>query len=270
MNFCRISPFHRTHRTVCRDPAPATGWGAPPGPDPMRRDLPSPVPTTRPVGGVPHLRTGQGRPRVAAVSDLHAHMAPAPALPGHTAVDLPIAAPGPFRGRGCVAPGATSRSGRNGRHAPEAMASRSPRGSTSIPPAAWWQASSTPPGWPRWPSGRGMPWTGRGWPCAWPTSSRPRPCRCSSPSCSEASPSATATTASSPASSRPPSTSAPSTPPAMPSSARDRGLRPPARPRRGTSGRRGLGQARPRSPHPYGDAVAACGDTSDLQAPGAV
>ena len=28
MNFCRISPFHRTHRTVCRDPAPATGWGA--------------------------------------------------------------------------------------------------------------------------------------------------------------------------------------------------------------------------------------------------
>ena len=27
--------------------------------DPMRRDLPSPAPTTRPVGGVPHLRTGQ-------------------------------------------------------------------------------------------------------------------------------------------------------------------------------------------------------------------
>ena len=45
MNFCRISPFHRTHRTVCRDPAPATGWGAPPGSDPgarlrrARRDL---------------------------------------------------------------------------------------------------------------------------------------------------------------------------------------------------------------------------------------
>ncbi len=49
-----------------------------------------------------------------------------------------------------------------------------------------------------------------------------------------------------------------------------RGRRPPARPRRGTSGRRGLGQARPRSPRPYGDAVAACGDTSDLQASGAV
>ena len=53
-------------------------------------------------------------------------------------------------------------------------------------------------------------------------------------------------------------------------SARARGWRPPARPRRGTSGRRGLGQARPRSPRPYGDAVAACGDTSDLQASGAV
>ena len=82
MNFCRISPFHRTHRTVCRDPAPATGWGAPPGPDPMRRDLPSPVPTARPVGGVFHLRAGRGRLRVAVVGDLHAHMAPAPALPG--------------------------------------------------------------------------------------------------------------------------------------------------------------------------------------------
>ena len=30
--------------------------------DPMRRDLPSPAPTTRPVGGVPHLRTGQDGP----------------------------------------------------------------------------------------------------------------------------------------------------------------------------------------------------------------
>ena len=87
---------------MCRDPAPATGWGTPPGPDPMRRDLPSPVPTVRSVGGVFHLRAGRGRPRVAAVGD------------------LPIAALGPSRGRGYVALGAISRSDRGSQHAPEA------------------------------------------------------------------------------------------------------------------------------------------------------
>ena len=68
-------------------------------------------------------------------------------------------------------------------------ASRSSRGSTSTSSAMWWVMSSTRRGWP---SRRGMPWTGRGWPCAWPFARRgARPW---SPSCSEASPSTTATT----------------------------------------------------------------------------
>ena len=60
--------------------APVADPRAPPGPDLMRRDLPSPVPTTRPVGGVPHLRTGQGWLYMAVAGDLRAHGA-GPGLP---------------------------------------------------------------------------------------------------------------------------------------------------------------------------------------------
>ena len=42
--------------------------------------------------------------------------------PGRMTADLPIAALGPSRGRGCVALGAISRSDRGSQHAPEAMA----------------------------------------------------------------------------------------------------------------------------------------------------
>ena len=47
-----------------------------------------------------------------------------PGPPGRTAVDLPIAALGPSRGRGYVALGAISRSDCGSQHAPEAMADR--------------------------------------------------------------------------------------------------------------------------------------------------
>ena len=65
---------HAPGRTTVADPR------APPGPDLIRRDLPSPVPTTRPVGGVPYLRAGQGWPCMAAAGDLRAHGA-GPGLP---------------------------------------------------------------------------------------------------------------------------------------------------------------------------------------------
>ena len=57
---------------------------------------------------------------MAAVIDLCTRMAPVLAFPGRMTADLPIAALGPSRGRGCVALGAISRSDRGSQHAPEA------------------------------------------------------------------------------------------------------------------------------------------------------
>ena len=64
-------------------------------------------------------------PYMAAVIDLCTRMAVGLAFPGRMTADLPIAALGPSRGRGCVALGAISRSDRSSQHAPEAMADRS-------------------------------------------------------------------------------------------------------------------------------------------------
>ena len=61
-------------------------------------------------------------PYMAAVIDLCTRMAVGLAFPGRMTADLPIAALGPSRGRGCVALGAISRSDRSSQHAPEAMA----------------------------------------------------------------------------------------------------------------------------------------------------
>ena len=57
---------------------------------------------------------------MAAVIDLCTRMAVGLAFPGRMTADLPIAALGPSRGRGCVALGAISRSDRGSQHAPEA------------------------------------------------------------------------------------------------------------------------------------------------------
>ena len=72
-------------------------------------------------------------PYMAAVIDLCTRMAPVLAFPGRMTADLPIAALGPSRGRGCVALGAISRSDRGSQHAPEAMADRSAAHDVRLP-----------------------------------------------------------------------------------------------------------------------------------------
>ena len=77
---------NRRKRTAIPDPE------AEPGPDPVRRDFTSPVPTYRLVGDITYLRTGEGRLHLATVIDLNTRMVVGWSLSGRMTADIAVAA----------------------------------------------------------------------------------------------------------------------------------------------------------------------------------
>ena len=89
-----------SRRTTVADP------GAPERPDLIRRDFESPVPTTKLVGDITYLPTGQGWLYMATVIDLCTRMVVGLSFSDRMTADLPIAALESAWARGYVAGGA--------------------------------------------------------------------------------------------------------------------------------------------------------------------
>ncbi len=101
---------NRRKRTAIPDPK------AKPGPDPVRRDFTSPVPTYRLVGDITHLRTGEGRLYLATAIDLNTRMVVGWSLSGRMTADIAAAALEPARSRGYVAGNAIFHTGRGAQY----------------------------------------------------------------------------------------------------------------------------------------------------------
>lgn len=100
-----LTPPRRVRATV---PDP----GAPARPGLVRRDLTSPVPAIRLVGGITYLRTGQGWLYLATVIDLCTRMVVGWSMSGRMTADVVVSALEVARGRGYVAEGAIFHSDR--------------------------------------------------------------------------------------------------------------------------------------------------------------
>jgi len=105
-----------SRRTTVPDP------GAPARPDLIRRDFASAVPTTRLVGDITYLRTGQGWLYMATVIDLCTRMVVGLSFSERMGAELPISALESARGRGYVAGGAVFHSDRGSQYTSRAMA----------------------------------------------------------------------------------------------------------------------------------------------------
>ena len=103
-------------RTTVADP------GAPARPDLIRRDFEAAVPTTRLVGDITYLRTGQGWLYMATVIDLCTRMVVGLSFSERMTADLPIAALESAWGRGYVAGNAVFHSDRGSQYTSKAMA----------------------------------------------------------------------------------------------------------------------------------------------------
>ena len=100
----------RRVRTTVPDPS------APDRPDLLRRDFASPVPTTRLVGDITYLRTGQGWLYLAAVIDLATRMVVGWCMSERMTADIAVSALEMARGRGYVAGGAIFHSDRGSQY----------------------------------------------------------------------------------------------------------------------------------------------------------
>lgn len=110
-----IHPRSR-RRTTVPDPS------APSRPDLIRRDFESAVPTTRLVGDITYLKTGEGWLYLAVVIDLATRMVVGWSMSERMDARLVVDAPGSARGRGFVAGGAISRSDRGSQYASRLLA----------------------------------------------------------------------------------------------------------------------------------------------------
>ena len=115
LGICGIHP-RASKRTTVADP------DAPARPDLIRRDFDVAVPTTKLVGDITYLRTGQGWLYMAVVIDLCTRMAVGVAFSERMTADLPIAALESAWGRGYVAGGAIFHSDRGSQYTSKAMA----------------------------------------------------------------------------------------------------------------------------------------------------
>jgi len=95
---------------------------APARPDLIGRDFPGPIPTTKPVGDITHLRTTGGFIYLAVVMDLCTRMVVGWSIRDNMRAGLVVSAPGMARSRGYVAGGAISRSDRGSQHAGAGLA----------------------------------------------------------------------------------------------------------------------------------------------------
>ena len=107
---------NRRKRTAIPDPK------AKPGPDPVRRDFTSPVPTYRLVGDITYLRTGEGRLHLATVIDLSTRMAVGWSLSGRMTADIAVAALESAKSRGYAAGNAIFHTDRGAQHAGRLLA----------------------------------------------------------------------------------------------------------------------------------------------------
>ena len=116
LGICGIRP-RASKRTTVADP------DAPSRPDLIRRRFDAAVPTTRLVGDITYLRTGQGWLYMAAVIDLCTRMVVGLSFSERMTADLPISALESARGRGYVAGNAVFHSGiRGSQYTSRAMA----------------------------------------------------------------------------------------------------------------------------------------------------
>lgn len=104
-----VAPRRRV-RTTVPDPS------APSRPDLLRREFSSPVPTTRLVGDITYLRTGQGWPCLATVIDLATRMVVGWCMSERMTADIVVSALEMARGRGYVAGGAVFHSDRGSQY----------------------------------------------------------------------------------------------------------------------------------------------------------
>ena len=107
---------NRRKRTAIPDPKAESG------PDPVRRDFTSPVPTCKPVGDITYLRTGEGRLHLATVIDLNTRMVVGWSLSGRMAADIAVAALESAKSRGYVAGNAIFHTDRGAQHAGRPLA----------------------------------------------------------------------------------------------------------------------------------------------------
>ena len=104
-----VAPRRRV-RTTVPDPS------APSRPDLVRRDFSSPVPTTRLVGDITYLRTGQGWLYLSTVIDLATRMVVGWCMSERMTADIVVSALEMARGRGYVAGGAIFHSDRGSQY----------------------------------------------------------------------------------------------------------------------------------------------------------
>lgn len=115
LGICGIHP-RASKRTTVADP------GAPSRPDLIRRDFEAAVPTTRLVGDITYLRTGQGWLYMAAVIDLCTRMVVGLSFSERMTAELPVSALESAWGRGYVAGNAVFHSDRGSQYTSRAMA----------------------------------------------------------------------------------------------------------------------------------------------------